>query len=146
MKFPPRKLLGCRAPEEEIRIGDGGLRAATVADGARIGSGGFGADVEDAGGIEAGERASAGADGVDVEHGMLMGRPATCASLAVLGSSSTSETSVEVPPMSKAMIFLKPLARAEAAAPTTPPAGPESTVRTGSRAAVESEVMPPEIA
>ena len=37
----------------------------------------------------------------------------------------------------------KPLARALAAAPTTPPAGPESTVRTGSRAAAESAVMPP---
>src|ERR1700722_590410 len=41
------------------------------------------------------------------------------------------------------MMRSKPLARAVAAAPTTPPAGPERTVRTGSRAAVESAVMPP---
>ncbi len=37
--------------------------------------------------------------------------------------------------MSNEMILSKPLRRARAAAPTTPPAGPESTVRTGSRAA-----------
>ena len=35
------------------------------------------------------------------------------------------------------------LRRAVALAPTTPPAGPDSTVRTGSRAAVASVVMPP---
>jgi len=38
---------------------------------------------------------------------------------------------VEVPPMSKPIMRLKPLRRARAAAPTTPPAGPERTVRTG---------------
>ena len=76
--------------------------------------------------------------------GTLIGSPAICASLAVLIAPSTSDTSVEVPPMSKAMMFSNPLARAVAAAPTTPPAGPESTVRTGSRAAVASAVMPPE--
>ena len=37
----------------------------------------------------------------------------------------------------------KPLRRAMAAAPTTPPAGPDNTVRTGSRAPVLSAVMPP---
>ena len=75
--------------------------------------------------------------------GTLMGRPATCASLAVVIAPSTRETSVEVPPMSKAMMRVKPLRRAETEAPTTPPAGPERTVRTGSRAAEASEVMPP---
>ena len=63
------KARGLQAAEEKIRVGDGGLRAASVADGAGIGSGGFGADAENSGGVEAGERASAGADGVDVEHG-----------------------------------------------------------------------------
>ena len=41
------------------------------------------------------------------------------------------------------MIRSKPLRRAMAAAPTTPPAGPESTVRTGSRAAEARLVIPP---
>ena len=45
--------------------------------------------------------------------------------------------------MSNEMIRSKPLCRAMAAAPTTPPAGPESTVRTGSRAADVSAVIPP---
>jgi hypothetical protein len=45
--------------------------------------------------------------------------------------------------MSKAMMRSKPLARALPAAPTTPPAGPESTVRTGSLAAAASAAIPP---
>ncbi len=63
------KTRGLQAAEKKIRVGDCRLRAASVADGAGIGSGGFGADAENSGGVEAGERASAGADGVDVEHG-----------------------------------------------------------------------------
>ena len=51
-----------------------GCSAAAVADGAGIGSGGFGADAQNSGGVEAGERASAGADGVDVEHGDADGK------------------------------------------------------------------------
>ena len=74
VKSPPRKRVGLQAAEEKIGVGDGGLRAAAVADGAGIGSGGFGADAQDAGGVEAGERASAGADGVDVEHGDADGK------------------------------------------------------------------------
>ena len=45
--------------------------------------------------------------------------------------------------MSKEMMRSNPLRRAMAAAPTTPPAGPESTVRTGSRAAEARLVIPP---
>ena len=45
--------------------------------------------------------------------------------------------------MSKERILWKPLRAAVAAAPTSPPAGPESTVRTGSRAADSRAVMPP---
>ena len=63
------KALRLQAAEKQIGVGDGGLGAAAVADGAGIGSGGFGADAESAGGVEAGEGASARADGVDVEHG-----------------------------------------------------------------------------
>ena len=63
------KARGLQAAEKQVRVGNGGLRAAPVADRAGIGSGGFGADAENAGGIEAGERASACAYSVDVEHG-----------------------------------------------------------------------------
>ena len=69
------KTRGLQAAEEKIGVGDGGLGAAPVADRAGIGSGGFGADAKNAGGIEAGERASSGADGVNVEHGNADGRP-----------------------------------------------------------------------
>ena len=138
-----QKSSGLQAAEEQIGVGDGGLRAAAVADGAGIGAGRFGADAQGSGGVEAGERTSTGADGVDVEHGHA-DREAGDLGVGGRGDSpSTSETSVEVPPMSKEMIWSKPLARAVAEAPTTPPAGPESTVRTGSRAAVERVVMPP---
>ena len=65
---------GLQASEDEIRIGDGGLGAASVADGAGIGSGGFGADAKNAAGIEARERTSTGADGVNVEHGDADGK------------------------------------------------------------------------
>ena len=46
--------------------------------------------------------------------------------------------------MSKPMMRSKPAHRATWHAPTTPPAGPDSTVRTGSRAASRAEMMPPE--
>ncbi len=59
-------------------------------------------------------------------------------------AASTSATSVEVPPMSKVMIGKQPARAATACAPTTPPAGPERIVRTGSRAAVAAPMMPPE--
>ena len=75
--------------------------------------------------------------------GTRTGKPATSASLLGLGSPLTNATSVEVPPMSKVITRSKPLRRAIAAAPTTPPAGPDNTVRTGWRAADSSAVMPP---
>ena len=65
---------GLQAAEEKIGVGDGGLSAASVADGPGIGSGGLGTDAEDASSVEAGEGASAGADGVDVEHGNADGK------------------------------------------------------------------------
>ena len=68
-KFPPRKRCGLQAAEEQIGVGDRGQRAAAVADGAGIGAGGLGAHAHGSGGVEAGERTSSGADGVDVEHG-----------------------------------------------------------------------------
>jgi hypothetical protein len=45
--------------------------------------------------------------------------------------------------MSNESIRWNPLLAAIAAAPTNPPAGPDSTVRTGSRAAAANAVIPP---
>jgi hypothetical protein len=68
-EISPEKACGLEAAEEEIRVGDGGVHAASVADGAGIGSSGFGPYTQDTCDVEAGDRASAGADRVDVEHG-----------------------------------------------------------------------------
>ena len=46
--------------------------------------------------------------------------------------------------MSKPMMRSKPAQRATRHAPTTPPAGPDSTVRTGSRAASRAGTIPPD--
>src|SRR5579863_9366404 len=75
--------------------------------------------------------------------GTPTGNPAISDCPLSLASPSTSATSVEVPPISNEIIRSDPLRRAMAAAPTTPPAGPESTVRTGSRTAELTAVMPP---
>ena len=56
---------------------------------------------------------------------------------------SISDTSVEVPPMSKVMLSEKPESAATFMAPTTPVAGPESTVRTACSRAVANDMTPP---
>src|ERR1019366_7906164 len=75
--------------------------------------------------------------------GTPTGSPATSDWPPARTSPCTAATSVEVPPMSKERIFRNPLRPAIAAAPTSPPAGPDNTVRTGSRAADSSAVIPP---
>ena len=137
------KALRLQPAEKQVGIRHRGLGAAAVADRAGIGSGGFGTDPQRSGGVEAGDGAAARADGVNVEHGHANGQSGNLGLAAGAASPSTSATSVEVPPISKEMIRSKPLRRAMAAAPTTPPAGPESTVRTGSRAAERRPVIPP---
>ena len=57
--------------------------------------------------------------------------------------SRTRQTSVLVPPMSQVMTLPKPAARAAPTPAVTPPAGPESTVRTGSRRARARGMTPP---
>src|SRR5579862_7966155 len=64
-----KKTRRLQTAEQKVDVGDGGLRAGAVADGAGIGTGGFGTNAKNSGGVEASERASAGADSVDVEHG-----------------------------------------------------------------------------
>ena len=75
--------------------------------------------------------------------GTPTGQWATIASLVTRISPWHRATSVEVPPISKDRMLEKPASRAISQAPTTPPAGPLSIVRTGSRAAIRAETAPP---
>ena len=77
--------------------------------------------------------------------GTATGRPATLASFVRRKlPPAHSATSVEVPPMSNVMISSNPAALAACVAPTTPPAGPERIVRTGSSDAARAEMLPPD--
>ena len=61
---------GGREPaEQQVGVGDGEGVAAPVGGGAGVGAGGLRADVERAAGVEASDRAAAGADRVDVDGG-----------------------------------------------------------------------------
>ena len=57
-----------------------------------------------------------------------MGNPPMFDSLVYVNLPSYSATSVDVPPMSKLITRSIPVSAATAAAPTTPPAGPDRTV------------------
>ena len=52
--------------------------------------------------------------------------PATCVSYSRSNSPAKCDTSVEVPPMSKPMVLVKPASAAVRAMPTIPPAGPDT--------------------
>jgi len=73
-KISAQEALRLEAAEKQIGIGHRGLDAATVADGARIGSGGFRADAQRSSRIETSDGASARADRVNVEHGHTDGQ------------------------------------------------------------------------
>src|ERR1051325_4686614 len=77
--------------------------------------------------------------------GTAIGTPATIDSFVRrIPSRSHNATSVEVPPMSKVMMFAKPPAAPARRAPTPPPAGPDRIARTGSLAAAAAEMRPPD--
>ena len=78
---------------------------------------------------------------MNIQHGQRW-KPGNFAALAVGIPSSTNETSVDAADI-ESNNARKPTPLALTAAPTTPQAGPERTVRTGSRATAASEVMPP---
>ncbi len=61
-------MIGNQAPEVEIGIGDGDAIPFAVTDRPRIGAGAFRPDLQGAAEIDAGKRAAAGTDGVDVDH------------------------------------------------------------------------------
>ena len=135
---PPRNAVGHETAEQRGRRRSRSARvAAAVAGRPGIGAGALGPDPQRAAGVEPRDRAAAGADGVDVDRRHADRQPADrSVSLRWRGSPSTRLTSVDVPPMSSVTMRAKPGAPRAIAAPATPPAGPESTVRTGSAAAV----------
>ena len=77
--------------------------------------------------------------------GVRMTRPKSTVVCAATESlpPAISETSNEVPPRSQVMRLSKPEALAMAAPATTPAAGPDKAVRTGSLRAVAVDMMPP---
>ena len=94
-----------QAAEDQVGIGDGCAFAAAVAGGAGIGSGGLRAHLQRAGRVHPCQGAAARAGGVDVEHGHAHGQSSDLAfdgRRAARAVASSSATSVEVPPMSKA--------------------------------------------
>ena len=64
-----QKFVGLQASEQQVGIGHRRLKSASIADRAGIGARRFWADAQRASGIEVCQRASAGANGVDIEHG-----------------------------------------------------------------------------
>src|SRR5947209_10928486 len=68
IKLATQKILRAQTAEQQVGIGDCRLSAFAVTDRARIGSSGFGTDAQGSAGIDAGQRPSACADGVNVEH------------------------------------------------------------------------------
>ena len=73
----------------------------------------------------------------------MMPAPTAYSCARVTSPFSTIEALAVVPPMSKVMIFASFFERATACAPTTPPAGPDSTMFIGRAAAALSVVRPP---
>ena len=71
------------------------------------------------------------------------GKPAADPSVVNRGASSWRDTSVEVPPISKLMKRSIPSVCATAAAPISPPAGPDKTVRAACAEASVTEIEPP---
>ena len=63
------------------------------------------------------------------------GRRSRASRSAARGPSSTTQTSQEVPPMSRPSALPSPESSASSPAPTAPPAGPESTLQAPARAA-----------
>ena len=75
--------------------------------------------------------------------GMRSGNPSISDSAVNGTRPSQRQTSVEVPPISSVMMRSKPALFATRNAPTTPPAGPESNVRTASEPAAAAPALPP---
>jgi hypothetical protein len=77
--------------------------------------------------------------------GSRIGRPPTDrSSVRSARPPEIRQTSVEVPPMSNEIAFSTPASAATRAAPTTPPAGPETSTSAAWRAASSIVATPPD--
>ena len=83
VKHDPSAYQGCRnSAQYQIRIGDGRLGSAVwIAHGAGLGASALGPDLEVSFARNPGNRASAGANGLDVEHGGAHGKVPDCAAV-----------------------------------------------------------------
>ena len=126
-----KEVIGVKAPEDEIGIGDGGSIASTVTGGSGIGAGGLWPDLQGSRGIDPGQRPAARAGGVNVEHGDADGQSAY---LAFDGGRRLAR-GIEQRNVSRCAAHVEAEqafdagARATLSAPTTPPAGPDRIVR-----------------
>ncbi len=135
------------AAEKQIGVGDGGQGATAETDGAGIGASGFGTDAQHAAAVEAGKGTAAGARGVNLQHRHADGNAgdhrfagAADTALGRIGEENIGRGAAHV----EADDAVEARGLRDAQAPITPPAGPESTVRTGSCAASRAETIPPE--
>ena len=72
-----------------------------------------------------------------------MPAPISCSVVQLRWPSSISEALAVVPPMSKVIRFGRPTLLPISSPPTTPAAGPDSTIFTGVSAACLADMMPP---
>ncbi len=107
------EIVLAQMPHDQIAVRDGRhLAAAAVAGRPGHGAGALRADLQHAETVDPGDGPAAGADRVDVHHGQCEVAPLDLAAAGDEGSPSRiSATSQEVPPMSKVMMFWKPVMR-----------------------------------
>ena len=112
--------VGGEVAEQQVGVGHRRLgAAAAVTGGPGLGAGRARADPQRAAGVAPADRAAAGADRVDVDHRQLdrCGRRSGASRCAARSPSSTTQTSQEVPPMSKPRALPSPLSAGEQAGP-----------------------------
>ena len=141
----PAWQLHRETAEEEVRVGDRRAAAAAVTRRPGIRARRLRPDMHRATGVAPHERAAARADGVDVDRRQPDGHAADLALRHPRRAAARQRhTSVDVPPMSNAIASAKPARRASSPAPTTPPAGPETSSRAGCAAASPTGATPPD--
>ena len=145
-QFAAERTLRIDAAEHDLRVGQGRPRIALpVAGRPRHRAGAFRADLQQPAAIDPGDRAAARADGGDLDHrgadheaeldrGLRRDRR-----LAVRDHRDVERGAAEI----AGDEIVEARRPASAAPATTPAAGPDSAVRTGSRRAVAVDMMPP---
>ena len=143
--MPPPISAGGNPAEHQIGVGDGRLVAAVrIAHRAGHRAGAARPDAELAFARDPGDRAAAGADGLDVEHRNAHRETPDPAAVGDFGLAlSIRQRSVEVPPASSVTRSGKPATSAITALPSAPAAGPDSAVVIGLRMTWSGLATPP---